>query len=302
VSKRGLGRGLSALIPSASQESHTSEEVHELAVDMIMPNPQQPRTDMAEEGVAELADSISKVGLLQPIIVRPQGESYQIIAGERRWRAARLAGLERVPVRVLSTTATESLEIALIENLQREDLNSIEEARGYRKLLTEYRMTQAELADKVSKSRSTITNALRLLDLPDDVQELVYEGKLTAGHARAVLSVPDEAIRMKLAQRIVDDGLSVREAENLARLYAAGQTERAPRPATPKSFKVVARELRRRLATNVRVKLVKDKGKIEIDFQSEDELERIFKLLVDQAPATSPHAADVSEAQGEGEA
>ena len=145
-------------------------------------------------------------------------------AGARRG----LAGLERVPVRVLSKTATESLELALIENLQRQDLNAIEEARGYRKLLTEYRMTQAELADKVSKSRSTITNALRLLDLPDEVQELVYEAKMTAGHARAVLSVPDEAIRLKLAQRIVDDGLSVREAENLARLFAAGQTERAP--------------------------------------------------------------------------
>ncbi len=281
MSKRGLGRGLSALIPSASQESQTSGEVTELAVDMIAPNPEQPRTDISEEGIAELADSIKKVGLLQPIIVRAHGEGYQIIAGERRWRASRLAGLERVPVRVLSKTATESLELALIENLQRQDLNAIEEARGYRKLLSEYRMTQAELADKVSKSRSTITNALRLLDLPDEVQELVYEAKMTAGHARAVLSVPDEAIRLKLAQRIVDDGLSVREAENLARLYAAGQTERAPRPAAPKSFKVVARKLRRLLGTNVRVKLTKDKGKIEIDFQGEEELERIFLLLTD---------------------
>lgn len=246
---------------------------------MIAPNPEQPRTDISEEGVAELADSISKVGLLQPIIVRAQGESYQIIAGERRWRASRLAGLERVPVRVLSTNATESLELALIENLQRQDLNAIEEARGYRKLLTEYRMTQAELADKVSKSRSTITNALRLLDLPDEVQELVYGGRMTAGHARAVLAVPDEAVRMKLAQKIVDEGLSVREAENLARLFAAGQTERAPRPVAPKSFKVVARKLRRLLATNVRVKQTKDKGKIEIEFQGEEELERIFGLL-----------------------
>jgi ParB family transcriptional regulator, chromosome partitioning protein len=288
VSKRGLGRGLSALIPSASQESQTSGEVTELAVDMIAPNPEQPRTDISEEGIAELADSIKKVGLLQPIIVRAQGEGYQIIAGERRWRASRLAGLDRVPVRVLSKTATESLELALIENLQRQDLNAIEEARGYRKLLSEYRMTQAELADKVSKSRSTITNALRLLDLPDEVQELVYEAKMTAGHARAVLSVPDEAIRLKLAQRIVDDGLSVREAENLARLYAAGQTERAPRPTAPKSFKVVARKLRRLLATNVRVRLVRDKGKIEIDFQGEEELERIFLLLTEGgvAPAS----------------
>ena len=255
---------------------------------MISPNPDQPRTDISEEGIAELADSISKVGLLQPIIVRALGEGYQIIAGERRWRAARQAGLERVPVRVLAKTETESLEIALIENLQRQDLNSIEEARGFRKLLTEYRMTQAELAEKVSKSRSAITNSLRLLDLPDEAQDLVYENKMTAGHARAVLSVPDESTRMRLARKIVEDGLSVREAENLARLFAAGQTERAPRPATPKSFKTVARRLRRLLTTNVRVKLVKEKGKIEIEFQGEEDLDRIFALLTQTEAPKAP--------------
>jgi ParB family chromosome partitioning protein len=279
VSRRGLGRGLAALIPSASQESQTNGDVYELAIDMISPNPDQPRTDMSEESLLELSDSIKKVGLLQPILVRPMGEGYQIIAGERRWRACRTAGLERVPVRVRSSTEIESLEMALIENLQRKDLNPIEESRGYRRLLTEYRMTQAELADKVSKSRSTVTNALRLLDLPEEVQEIVYQGGMSAGHARAVLSVPDEAVRLKLARRIVDDDLSVREAENLARLFAAGQTERTPRPATPKSFKVVARQLRRRLGTNVRVKLTKDRGKIEIDFQGEEDLDRIFRLL-----------------------
>jgi len=292
VSKRGLGRGLSALIPSASQESQTTADVHELAIELIGPNPDQPRTDIGDEGISELADSIKKVGLLQPIIVRPLGDGYQIIAGERRWRAARQAGLTRVPVKVLSTNETESLELALIENLQRQDLNAIEEARGYRRLLTEYRMTQAELADKVSKSRSAITNALRLLDLPEDVQELVYEGKMSAGHARAVLSVPDESTRMKLAERIVTDALSVREAENLARLFAAGQTERTPRPETPKSFKVVARKLRRFLATNVRVKLAKERGKIEIDFQSEEDLERIFALLTAIGPASEAEGGD----------
>jgi len=288
VTKRGLGRGLSALIPSASQESQTSEDVRELSVDLITPNPDQPRTDLDDESIAELADSISKFGLLNPILVRPQGEGYQIIAGERRWRASRIAGLERVPVCVRASTETESLEMALIENLQRRDLNAVEEARGYRKLLTVHRMTQAELADKVSKSRSTITNALRLLDLPEDVQEFVYDGRLSAGHARAVLSVPDDEVRSKLAKRIVEDGLSVREAENLARLYAAGQTERTPRPATPKTFKVVARSLRRLLNTNVKVKLTKDKGKIEIDFHGEEELERIFRLLTDAEAATVP--------------
>jgi ParB family chromosome partitioning protein len=234
---------------------------------------------MDEGGIEELADSIGKVGLLQPILVRPLGDGYQIIAGERRWRASRQAGLERVPVRVLSVDDTESLELALIENLQRDDLNAIEEARGYKRLLTTHQMTQAELASKVSKSRSAITNALRLLDLPEEVQEQVYGGSLTAGHARAVLSVPAEAARIRLANKIVSDGLSVREAENLARLFAAGQTERAPRPVAPKSFKLVARKLRRLLGTNVRVKQGKDKNKIEIEFQTEAELERLYNAL-----------------------
>jgi len=291
VSKRGLGRGLSALIPNAAQDE--TGDSHEMPLAQIQPNPKQPRTDIDEESIAELADSISKVGLLQPIIVRPYGEGYQIIAGERRWRASKMAGLERVPVRVLAADDTSSLEIALIENLQREDLNSIEEARGYRRLLTEYQMTQAELADKVSKSRSAITNALRLLDLPEEVQEMVYQGKLTAGHARAILSVPDEALRVKLATKLAEEGLSVREAENLARLYAAGQTERAPRPTTPKSFKVVARKLRSVLGTNVRVKQNDKKGKIEIEFHGEEDLERIFRMLT-EGPEPELAGDDVS--------
>jgi ParB family chromosome partitioning protein len=236
---------------------------------------------MDDERIGELADSIKKVGVLQPIIVRPHGEEYQIVAGERRWRAAKLAGLEKVPVRIMGATEGEALEIALIENLQRQDLNSMEEAHGYRRLLTEYQMTQAELADKVSKSRSAVANTLRLLDLPDEVQELLAQDKLTAGHARAILAVPDEDRRLKLAERIVADGLSVREAETLARLFAAGGSDRAPRPVSPKSFKIVARKLRRLLATNVRVKQTANKCKIEIEFQGEDELERIFRLLAE---------------------
>jgi ParB family transcriptional regulator, chromosome partitioning protein len=281
VSKRGLGRGLSALIPSAAQESHAGQDAHELPVDMIAPNPDQPRTDIDEDKVKELADSIRKVGVLQPVIVRPLGDKYQIIAGERRWRAARIAGLERIPVRILAIDEVESLELALIENLQREDLNSIEEARGYRQLLAIHQMTQAELADKVSKSRSTITNALRLLDLPEDIQELVYSGRLTAGHARAILAVPDDAHRSSLAMKIAQEGLSVREAENMARLVAAGGMPRESRPPAPKAYKVVARSLRRLLGTNVRVRQTKDKGKIEIEFRGEDELERIFRALTE---------------------
>jgi ParB family chromosome partitioning protein len=285
VSNRGLGRGLSALIPTGSNQDVSGEQQHELPIDMIFPNPNQPRTDMDADGIEELADSIQKVGMLQPVMVRPYGEGYQIIAGERRWRAAKAAGLEKVPVRVMSTSETESLELALIENLQRQDLNAIEEARGYRRLLTEYQMTQAELADKVSKSRSAITNTLRLLDLPDEVQDMIGSSKLTAGHSRAVLAVPDEALRVRLAQKIVDEGLSVREAENMARLFAAGQTEREPRPAAPKSFKIVARKLRRMLGTNVRVRLTPKKGRIEIDFTGEEDLGRIFGLLTAGADA-----------------
>ena len=274
----GLGRGLASLIPTGSSQGENGDQ-RELPIGQVFPNPDQPRTQMNEDHIAELADSISKVGILQPVIVRPRDAGFQIIAGERRWRAAKHAGLETIPVRIMHADETESLELALIENLQRQDLNPVEEARGYRRLLSEYQMTQAELADKVSKSRSAITNALRLLDLPEEVQDLLYEGKLSAGHARAVLSVPDDQKRIRLATKIVDEGLSVREAENLARLYLAGEMERAPRPATPKAYKLVARRLRRVLGTAVRVKQVQNKGKIEIDFQNEEDLERIFRLI-----------------------
>ncbi|GAB4279704.1 MAG: ParB/RepB/Spo0J family partition protein [Coriobacteriia bacterium] len=277
--KSGLGKGLGALIPGAGEGAAQEAGPQELPISEIQPNPEQPRTVMDESSIDELAQSILKVGVLQPILVRQHGDGYQIVAGERRWRAAKAAGLQTVPVRVVASDAAESLEIALIENLQREDLNPIEEALGYRKLLTEYQMTQAELADKVAKSRSTITNALRLLDLAEEIQAMISRGELSAGHARAILSVTDEEKRLELAKRVVSQGLSVRETENLARLLAAGQTERAKRPATPKAFKAVARSLRNMLGTNVRVKQTAKKGKIEIDFHGEEELERIFRLL-----------------------
>jgi ParB family chromosome partitioning protein len=278
--KRGLGRGLSALIPGGGEPG--AEDIQELPTAAISPNPNQPRTRIDDEGITELADSVKKVGVLQSILVRPFSGGYQIIAGERRWRAAKAAGLEKVPVRIVSSSEGESLELALIENLQREDLNAMEEARGYRRLLTEHQMTQSELAGKVSKSRPAIANTLRLLDLPEEVQEMLAADRITAGHARAVLAVPDEERRVKLARRIAEDGLSVREAEQLARLFAAGQSgERSPRPVSPKSYKIVARKLRRLLATNVRVRQTAAKGKIEIDFQGEEELERIYRLLTE---------------------
>lgn len=267
------------MIPGAGQE--VGGEVLELAVSDVLPNPEQPRTDINEDQINELADSIKKVGVLQPILVRAHGAGYQIIAGERRWRAAQAAGLERVPVRVMAISDTEALALALIENLQRSDLNPVEEARGYRRLIAEYGMTQAELADRVSKSRSAVTNTLRLLDLPDDIQEQLYEGRLSAGHARAILSIPDDDRRHTLARKCVDEGLSVREAESLAKLLAAGASISAPRAVTPKSYKIVARKLRRLLSTNVRVRQTAKKGKIEIDFHDEGDLERIMRLLTE---------------------
>lgn len=279
MSKRGLGKGLSALIPGAGQE--VGGEVLELAIAEVLPNPEQPRTDVNEDQISELADSIKKVGVLQPILVRAHGAGYQIIAGERRWRAAQAAGLERVPVRVMAISDTEALALALIENLQRSDLNPVEEARGYRRLIAEYGMTQAELADRVSKSRSAVTNTLRLLDLPEDIQEQLYEGRLSAGHARAILSIPDDDRRRTLARKCADEGLSVREAEGLAKLLAAGASISSPRPVTPKSYKIVARKLRRLLSTNVRVRQTAKKGKIEIDFHDEGDLERIMRLLTE---------------------
>lgn len=279
ANKGGLGKGLGALFSDASQESSTESGVNELNINLIEPNPDQPRTDIDEERIAELSASIALHGVLQPIMVRPVGDKYQIIAGERRWRAARLAGLEKVPVIMRSSGDTETLEIALIENLQREDLNAIEAAYGYKRLLDQHDMTQAELAERVSKSRSAVTNTLRLLDLPEEVQELLYAGKLTAGHARAVLSLADDETRIKLAQKIVEGNLSVREAEGLARLLEGGALPKSARPVAPKSYKTVARKLRKLLESKVRVKQTKDKSKIEIEFEDEDDLMRIFNIL-----------------------
>lgn len=279
ANKGGLGKGLGALFSDASQESKMESNVDELSVSLIEPNPDQPRTDIDEERIAELSASIAIHGVIQPIVVRAIGDKYQIIAGERRWRAARLAGLEKVPVIVRNSDDKETLEIALIENLQRENLNAIEAAYGYKRLLEKNDMTQADLAERVSKSRSAITNTLRLLDLPDEVQELLYNGKLTAGHARAVLSLPDDESRVKLANKIIEGNLSVREAENLARLLEGGALPKSARPIAPKTYKTVARKLRKMLESKVRVKQTKDKSKIEIEFEDEDDLMRIFNIL-----------------------
>lgn len=280
--KGGLGRGLDALFSESASEaqlSETAESVREMSVSNIHRNEGQPRTHFDETALQELEDSIRKVGVLQPILVRPDDHGYEIIAGERRFQAARRAGLTRVPVVVRESDDNESLELALIENIQRSNLNSIEEARAYRDLLTRTNITQEELAQRMSKSRSAITNTLRLLDLPDEVQQMLFDGLLTAGHARAILTVPTEEARIKLAEKVVSEKLSVRQTENLAPLFSVGHAEKPQKQSLPASFKRVARQLHEDLETGVKIKSSRGKYKIEIEFADEADLARILDMM-----------------------
>ena len=276
----GLGRGLNALVSEAEYEtggsaasaSNAASET-KLPIEDIVPNPNQPRIHFNETELRELSESIQEHGVLQPLLVRKHGNGYEIIAGERRYQASKLAGLEELPVIIKDVDDEEMLALALIENLQRSDLNPVEEAKGYRQLIDSSGMTQEALSKAVSKS-------LRLLDLPEVVQHMIFEGKLTAGHARAILAVPYEDARIKLAEKVVAEGLSVRATENLAPLFSAGEKLKTPRPATPQSFKKAARVLRQVFNTNVRVKSSRGKNKIEIEFKDEEELSRILGEMI----------------------
>lgn len=264
--------------------SRSAVAENEIELSLIVPNPDQPRTFFKKEDLEELANSIEKEGLLQPILVRKVGETYQIIAGERRWQACKQIGLKTVPVRILDTTDDKAIELALVENIQRSDLNPIEEAYGYKRLMERKGMTQSEVAAAVSKGRSTIANALRLLDLPEDAQQLLYEEKITAGHARAILSIPTREGRQKLTEKLKNERLSVRETETLARLMAgAGRTgkDRSIKEAAPAYFKSVARSVREKLNTNVRIRNVGGKNKLEIEFADESDLKRMLAKLLD---------------------
>lgn len=283
----GLGRGLNALVSEAEYEtggssasvSNVASET-KLPIEDIVPNPNQPRIHFNETELRELSESIQEHGVLQPLLVRKHGNGYEIIAGERRYQASKLAGLEELPVIIKDVDDEQMLALALIENLQRSDLNPVEEAKGYRQLIDASGMTQEALSKAVSKSRSAITNSLRLLDLPEVVQQMIFEGKLTAGHARAILAIPYEDARIKLAEKVVSEGLSVRATENLAPLFSAGETPKTTRPATPQSFKKAARVLRQVFNTNVRVKSARGKNKIEIEFKDEEELSRILGEMI----------------------
>ena len=279
--KPALGRGLGSLMGEAQSETGFNQPDTEMSIEDIVPNPNQPRTHFNESALEELSESIRENGVLQPLLVRKHDSKYEIIAGERRYQASKIAGLTKVPVIIKDVDDQKMLELALIETLQRSDLNPIEEAKGYQQLIKASGMTQEALSKAVSKSRSTITNSLRLLDLPEQVQQLMYEGKLTAGHARAILAVPFEEARIKLAEKVVAEGLSVRATENLAPLFSVGETPRAPRPVMPQSYKKAARVLRQLFNTNVKVRSTRGKNKIEIEFKDEDDLQRILMSMVE---------------------
>lgn len=271
-----LGRGLSALIPDAA----TREAQVEVDLDLLTPNSFQPRVQFDDARLDELAQSIKAHGVIQPIIVRRRGRHYEIIAGERRWRAAQRAGLLRVPVIVRDVPDEKVLEVALIENIQRENLNPIDEAKAYRRLIDEFRLTQEDVASAVARDRSSVANYLRLLNLPEIVRSEVARGSLSMGHARAILGLDQEEQQIRLSRDVVARGLSVRETEAIVRRLSTVPERAASGAATPDVHTRQAEEkLRFALGTRVRIVRKGTAGRIEIDFVSEDELQRLYELL-----------------------
>ncbi len=294
-----LGKGLDALIPSglgvdtksgvtentkqgeADKPESSSETL--VKITMVEPNRDQPRKSFDEDALQELADSIKQFGLLQPILVQQRDDYYEIIAGERRWRAAKLAGLKEIPVIIRKLSEQEIVEIALIENIQREDLNPIEEAQAYKKLLTEFHLKQDEVAERVSKSRAAVTNSMRLLKLSDEVQQMVISDMISTGHARALLAVEDPNEQYALAQRIFDEKLSVRDIEKIVKAIGKpqkGKKEKAKNESLEAVYQDIQEKLKQSLNTKVAVSGKGDgTGKIEIEFYSHDDLERILDMI-----------------------
>lgn len=280
MKQRGLGRGLGALLTDYS-ENDAAQAVTTLPLQRIEPNPNQPRKRFDEVELQALADSIAQHGLLQPLAVRDMGNGYyQIIAGERRWRACRLAGLSEVPVTVVEADDRTVMELALVENLQREDLNPMEEAEGYRVLLEEYGLTQEQAAQQVGKSRSAVANALRLLTLSDEVRALVENGELTAGHARALLTLPNGRMQKAAAQKILALRLSVRQAEAMCKRMAAEEKPKEePEPLAVDYVAECEKHLTRRLGRRVHIVNGKRKGRVELDFYGDDDLQKLYEAL-----------------------
>jgi ParB family chromosome partitioning protein len=307
--RSGLGRGLGALIPAGSP-SDSRALLQELAVAAIEPNPNQPRGHFDEETLTSLTDSIRALGVLQPILVRPAGpERYELIAGERRWRAARRAGLQTIPALVKTAEDRSSLEQALVENLHRQDLNALEEAGAYQQLIEDFELTHEDVANRVGKSRVTITNTLRLLQLPPAIQRLVIDGQLSAGHARALLGTPDRAYQEALARRAVNEGLTVRAVEEAVRAREGAPAEGGPdgggaggpgvgsarsRSRLPVPGLAELEELLAdRLDTKVKVEMGPRRGRLTVDFADLEDLERIYRIMAPERSSPSPEHQDI---------
>lgn len=273
--RKVLGKGLDALLPSPSLEGGPQQA----DTDLLYPNPKQPRLRFGDESLDELAASIRENGIVQPIVVRSRGERYEIVAGERRWRAAQKAGLTQVPIVVMDVPDDKMLELALLENIQREDLNPIEEARAYRLLTDEQGLRQEDLARRLGKARSTITNSLRLLQLPDPVQQMLEERRLSAGQVRPLLALSDKAMQKSLAEVILERGLSAREAERLVARLQKEKPHNRPKERPDPHVLAAEEKLGSRLATRVRIVSGQRGGQIVIHYSSPDELERLFNLL-----------------------
>ena len=290
--RTGLGRGLDALLPSQPRTIDLERDAafKEVSIDDITPNPRQPRATFDEDSIEQLASSIRELGILQPLLVRAHAGAYELVAGERRVRAARWAGLTRVPVMIVETDDAGSLQRALVENIHRSQLNPIEEAAAYRQLIEEGGLTQEGLAQRLGVNRVTVTNALRLLELPTTLQRLLVDGRLTAGHGRALLRLQGNPFQERLGKRAAQERLSVREIEDLARRYEGITRQRSGARAGSGELPEIIREAQRRLAdhlqTRVRVEGGRKKGRVVIDFATLDELQRLLEAIVgDRSPA-----------------
>lgn len=289
MAARGLGKGLDALIPAGdkkiTKEENTKGAETVVKITKVEPNRSQPRKNFDEDALQELADSIKQFGLLQPILVQDKGDYYEIIAGERRWRAAKLAGLKEVPVIIRNYSSQEIVEISLIENIQREDLNPIEEAQAYKRLLTEFNLKQDEVAERVSKSRTAVTNSMRLLKLCDGVQQMIIDDMLSTGHARALIPIEDPELQLQLAQRIFDEKLSVREVEKLVKSILKPAEEKPKKEEIPQSLMYIYQNIENKLKDKLSRKVAispkgkNGSGKIEIEFYSNDDLEKLIEIL-----------------------
>ncbi len=289
--KSGLGKGLETLIPVGEMEEIDNLIVKEkkteknsgdtvLKISQIEPNKSQPRKNFNEDSLQELADSIKQFGIIQPLVVQKKDKYYEIIAGERRWRAARIAGLKEVPVIIKDYSEQEVVEIALIENIQREDLNPIEEAQAYKRLLEEYNLKQDEVAERVSKSRTAVTNSMRLLKLSDKVQEMLIDEMITSGHARAILAIEDEELQYEIAERVMDEKLSVRETEKLVKAINNPKKKKNKVEINRAVYDELEVKIKDAIGNNVKLSpKANGKGKIEIEYYSTDDLERITDIL-----------------------